>query len=135
MSTSPTRLIASARTRMPGDSMLSSIVTRNFIILTPSKLPQRHPSRSAITPVSPSTRIICPGLILLVAIPRPSTAGMPYSRATIAPWARILPRSVTRPEKRGLARKFGKLSFFFSLNRFDFLFRWFLKMARQPRLY
>jgi hypothetical protein len=32
-----------------------------------------------------------------VATPVPMTAGMPYSRATIEPWARVPPTSVTSP--------------------------------------
>jgi hypothetical protein len=35
-------------------------------------------------PRSPSTRTSCPVLIRLVASPVPTTAGMPYSRATMA---------------------------------------------------
>src|SRR5487761_1626963 len=44
-----------------------------------------HQSLSTrIVPRSPSTRILSPVLIRLVASPQPTTAGIPYSRATIA---------------------------------------------------
>src|SRR2546423_1177970 len=41
-------------------------------------------SRMVTKPRSPSTRTRCPVLIRLVAWPVPTTAGIPYSRATIA---------------------------------------------------
>ena len=45
--------------------------------LTCSSLPRM------ILPAVPSTVMICPVWIRCVAVPVPSTAGMPYSRATI----------------------------------------------------
>jgi hypothetical protein len=48
-------------------------------------------------PLFPSTVIICPSLIRRVTLPAPITAGIPYSRATMEPWAKRLPISVTRP--------------------------------------
>src|SRR6266566_4812414 len=49
----------------------------------PAGEPLRHPMTWTI-PRSPSTRTSWPVLIRLVASPVPTTAGMPYSRATIA---------------------------------------------------
>ncbi len=55
-----------------------------------------HSCGSTFTvPRSPSTSSMSPDLICWVASPTPSTAGMPYSRATMEPWARMLPMSVT----------------------------------------
>ena len=56
-----------------------------------------HHSRIVTVPRSPSTEIFCPLLTRWVTSPIPRTAGIPYSRATIEPWARMLPMSVTRP--------------------------------------
>jgi hypothetical protein len=44
---------------------------------------------------SPSTRILCPLRMRLVATPVPSTARIPYSRATIELWLKGPPTSVT----------------------------------------
>src|SRR4028118_410294 len=46
-------------------------------------------------PASPSTSIICPFLIVAVAAPVPTTAGMRYSRATTALWLRLPPGAGT----------------------------------------
>ena len=43
----------------------------------------------------PSTRSSWPVLILETALPVPTTAGMPYSRQTMAVWLMIPPTSVT----------------------------------------
>src|SRR4051812_45607878 len=51
--------------------------------------------RIVTTPASPSTRTRSPVLIRAVALPVPTTAGMPYSRATIAAWDMIPPMSET----------------------------------------
>ena len=51
--------------------------------------------RTRTMPASPSTSIICPFLIVAVAAPVPTTAGMRYSRATTALWLRMPPVSVT----------------------------------------
>src|SRR4028119_1145290 len=51
--------------------------------------------RMRTMPASPSTSIICPFLIVAVAAPVPTTAGMRYSRATTAQWLRMPPVSVT----------------------------------------
>ncbi len=48
-------------------------------------------------PASPSTRILSPLAIRRVATAVPSTAGMPYSRATIELWLSGPPMSVTTP--------------------------------------
>lgn len=53
---------------------------------------------SWIVPWAPSTVIVCPLVICRVALPVPSTAGMPYSRATIEPWLSGPPISVTTAE-------------------------------------
>ena len=49
-----------------------------------------------MAPVEPSTRIIMPVWMILVAWPVPTTAGMPYSRQTIAAWLMTPPTSVTQ---------------------------------------
>ena len=49
-------------------------------------------------PASPSTRFRWPLVSLWVATPVPSTAGMPYSRATIELWLNGPPTSVTTAE-------------------------------------
>jgi len=49
------------------------------------------------TPLFASTVIICPSLVRRMALPAPITAGIPYSRATMEPWARIVLLLVTRP--------------------------------------
>src|SRR5664280_824698 len=55
------------------------------------------PQRAMVTaPVEPSTRSIIPVLMILVACPVPTTAGMPYSRQTIAAWLITPPTSVTQ---------------------------------------
>src|ERR671916_1243319 len=62
-------------------------------------------SKSVTLPASPSTRMVWPDLMRVVATPVPRTAGIPYSRATIEPWARTPPTSVTSPracEKSGV---------------------------------
>src|SRR5260221_2951570 len=46
-------------------------------------------------PRPPSTRIRWPSLIFEVALPVPTTAGSPYSRATMAAWLMEPPMSVT----------------------------------------
>ncbi len=46
-------------------------------------------------PRPPSTRIRWPSLIFCVAVPVPTTAGRPYSRATIAAWLIEPPMSDT----------------------------------------
>lgn len=46
-------------------------------------------------PQLPSTCTTCPVLNAAVMPRTPMTAGMPYSRATIAPWEKIPPTSVT----------------------------------------
>src|SRR5829696_252019 len=46
-------------------------------------------------PASPSTSTTSPSAIAVVAELAPTTAGMPYSRATTAEWLRIPPVSVT----------------------------------------
>src|SRR6185437_13338367 len=51
--------------------------------------------RMVTTPRPPSTRIRAPSLILVVALPVPTTAGRPYSRATIAMWLIDPPMSLT----------------------------------------
>ena len=48
-------------------------------------------------PRSPSTRTRSPVLIRAVACPVPTTAGMPYSRATIAACDMVPPMSETAP--------------------------------------
>ena len=53
--------------------------------------------RSVTVPAEPSTVISWPLVMRCVALPVPITAGMPYSRATIEPWARMPPMSVTSP--------------------------------------
>jgi hypothetical protein len=56
-------------------------------------------------PASPSTVTCCQLTIRCVPLPVPMTAGMPYSRATMEPWAATPPMSVTRPfawAKRGV---------------------------------
>ncbi len=53
--------------------------------------------RTVTIPLSPSTVIRCPCSISRVPLPVPNTAGIPYSRATMEPWAVMLPMSVTRP--------------------------------------
>ena len=58
------------------------------------------PSSSVTVPASPSTWMVCPFLIRLVATPVPSTAGMPYSRATMELWLKGPPTSVTTAEAR-----------------------------------
>ena len=55
------------------------------------------PSRSVTVPESPSTLMVWPDPIRVVAMPVPRTAGIPYSHATIEPWARMPPTSVTSP--------------------------------------
>ncbi len=52
-------------------------------------------SFSVTVPAEPSTVIICPVRMRLVAEPTPRTAGMPYSRATIELWLSSPPISVT----------------------------------------
>src|SRR5205085_3221761 len=54
-----------------------------------------HQPRRVTMPRSPSTRTRSPVLILLVAWPVPTTAGMPYSRATIAACDMVPPMSET----------------------------------------
>ena len=50
------------------------------------ELRRLHASSSNLTvPESPSTSIVCPCLMRWVQFPVPTTAGMPYSRATIEP--------------------------------------------------
>src|SRR5919201_6291171 len=51
--------------------------------------------RIVTTPASPSTRMRSPVEMRAVALPVPTTAGMPYSRATIAAWDMIPPMSDT----------------------------------------
>ena len=51
--------------------------------------------RMSISPVDPSTLILCPVLSMDVAEPVPTTAGRPYSRHTIAAWHMTPPTSVT----------------------------------------
>src|SRR5579859_3787040 len=51
--------------------------------------------RMRTTPSSPSTSSIWPSRMMAVAEPVPTTAGMPYSRATMAQWLRMPPESVT----------------------------------------
>src|SRR3954447_7626286 len=46
-------------------------------------------------PASPSTSTMSPSAMTVVALAAPTTAGMPYSRATTAQWLRIPPVSVT----------------------------------------
>ena len=46
-------------------------------------------------PLSPSTRSLCPVLMRWVAWPVPTTAGMPYSRATMAACDMVPPISDT----------------------------------------
>src|SRR3954447_14385024 len=46
-------------------------------------------------PASPSTSTTSPSSIAVVAVPAPTTAGIPYSRATTAQWLRMPPVSVT----------------------------------------
>ncbi len=46
-------------------------------------------------PRPPSTRSRCPSLMREVALPVPTTAGKPYSRATIAAWLIEPPMSDT----------------------------------------
>lgn len=46
----------------------------------------------------PSTRIFCPSLSILVTLSTATTAGIPYSLATIAAWDTGLPISVTIAE-------------------------------------
>ena len=48
-------------------------------------------------PRPPSTRMRWPSLIREVAVPVPTTAGSPYSRATIAAWLIEPPMSDTAP--------------------------------------
>src|SRR5215211_6844766 len=50
-----------------------------------------------IRPLLPSTVSCCPVVIRLVAFGTPTTAGMPYSRATTAPWELAPPISMTSP--------------------------------------
>jgi hypothetical protein len=52
-------------------------------------------SRIVTTPRSPSTRTRCPVLIRFVAWPVPTTAGIPYSRATMAACDMVPPMSET----------------------------------------
>ena len=52
-------------------------------------------SRIVTTPASASTRSRSPVLIRFVAVPVPTTAGRPYSRATIAAWHMMPPESST----------------------------------------
>src|SRR5205085_10241662 len=52
-------------------------------------------SRIVTIPRPPSTRMRWPSLILVVAEPVPTTAGSPYSRATIAMWLIDPPMSLT----------------------------------------
>src|SRR5215207_637619 len=56
------------------------------------------PSRSVTVPASPSTRIFCSLRRRRVATPVPSTAGIPYSRATMELWLKGPPTSVTTAE-------------------------------------
>src|SRR6185312_854190 len=53
--------------------------------------------RMVTTPRPPSTRIRWPSLIREVALPVPTTAGSPYSRATMAAWLIEPPMSETAP--------------------------------------
>ena len=55
-------------------------------------------------PASPSTVICDPSAIRRVATPVPSTAGMPYSRATIELWLSGPPMSVTTAGRHGEQR-------------------------------
>lgn len=48
-------------------------------------------------PASPSMVMVWPWRIRTVPLPVPSTAGMPYSLATMEPCAKMLPMSVTKP--------------------------------------
>ena len=67
-------------------------------------LPQRddlccgHRTTRVTVPASPSTMTCWPLRSRSVAAPVPSTAGMPYSRATIELWLSGPPTSVTMPD-------------------------------------
>ena len=54
-----------------------------------------RPSSSVTTPVPPSTRTRWPVRRVATALPVPTTAGIPYSRQTIAVWLMIPPTSDT----------------------------------------
>ncbi len=53
--------------------------------------------RTSTTPMFPSTLMMSPSRIELVAFQVPTTAGIPYSRAAIAAWVNMPPVSVTTP--------------------------------------
>src|SRR4051794_11108795 len=58
--------------------------------------PERRAQATTRTvPASPSTSTSAPSGIAVVAVRAPTTAGMPYSRATTAEWLRIPPVSMT----------------------------------------
>ena len=52
--------------------------------------------------------IVCPVWMRRVATPVPSTAGMPYSRATMEPWLSGPPTSVTTADGHGEERRPGR---------------------------
>src|ERR1700730_6200677 len=54
-----------------------------------------HYPRIRTIPWSPSTSTMSPSRMVAVALPVPTTAGIPYSRATMAQWDRTPPASVT----------------------------------------
>ena len=65
--------------------IFSCIIIRIFTIIY----------NNVITPFVPSTLILCPSFNILVALSIATTAGIPYSLATIAAWDVGLPISVT----------------------------------------
>src|ERR1035437_7964900 len=92
----PDSLRQSSSQHTSGVTAAGAAVTAEFSMSADASVMTEGQRVIVMTPVDPSTRILMPLRMTLVASPVPTTAGMPYSRQTIAAWLMTPPTSVTQ---------------------------------------